>query len=615
MKKILVLIALILCFSMVLTSCDFSGLFGGNNNDVDDSTEDEKNEERVDNVEANIEMLVKLFNTYENADQIYEEVKGLTEKEIDLDLTKITNDLKKYEAQGSTFLSAWEDGEKLEEDVDLSFALKNNAFQLSGLVDGSEGGLHAYIGDDLKAVFAVWENEDGIIDVNEAVALDINAVMDQYMGMMEEYVGQMSDVEIPLDLKEIVLGGIKTADIEYKDGKYVLSTDAIYNSIVATIDSFLDSAADEGLVTDDIIDQVDEIKDMAKDVLDAIDIEIYFLVKYEAIEGLGMSIDVKTADVLEAMGMDADAADANSVVGSVEYIKAAFEASINGEFAHVEFKHNGNVNVLNADIEFVTEGDKLIGMNTKYEMNVNIVSEYEREAHVDHYTGEVYQEAASCKDETVIKANMVYNTGIIYDGDNVCGMTVEYDMDMSSFNREFENTIITYESTDKAAFEASATLNLANFEKANSTVVDMSFDMSTESAYAREDDSRESKDNVTFTASVKTTEANKADIVIEVSNAYSSKYSDGENHSGEDTIKVAGTIEFTTKNVTVPSVPADVKDAMDEAAANPMDPEDLFGNKEETEEYPEFKPEYDYDYNEPDYDEDYGYDYDEDYGF
>ena len=601
MKKILVLIALILCFSMVLTSCDFvAGVIGGKD-DVEDNAGDDEKEERVDNVEANIAMLVKLFNTYENADQIYEDVKGLTEKEVEIDLNKIANDLKKYEAQGSTSLSAWEDGEKLENDVDLSLALKDNNIQLSGLMDGVDGGMHAYISDDLKVVFAVWDEEDGEIDVNNSVAFDIDDIKDEYMDMMEDYVEQMADVEIPLELKEIILGGIKTADIEYKDGKYVLSTDAIYNSIVNTIDSLIDAAANnEEIPVDDIAEQYKTIKETAKKVLDAIDLEIYFLVKYETIEGLGMSIDVKAAEVLKAMDMED--VDLDEVADGLEYIQAAFEFSTKGESVHFEFKQNDRVNKVNGKVEFITKGDKLTGVEMAYEMDVETASEYTSEEK-NYVDDQVIVETTNHRSENYIKADMTANVTVIYDGDEVCGLTVAYDMDAEDISKSYENGVLTSDSYSNVEMEASMTLNAANFEKENSTVLDMSFKMNSDSAHAYKDMySSSNKDDIEVTASIKTTDANEADVVVEASNK-SVHTNNGQTEEYNDSIKVEGTFDFTTKDVKAPSLNADVKDAMEDAEDDPMDPSELFDDNNKAE-APIDTPEYDYDY---DYDYDYNY--------
>lgn len=587
MKKILVLISLILCLSMIFTAC--------NKTDVEDGDTDV--EERVDSVEANIAMLVKLFNTYENAGQIYDKVTEMTKQETVIDLSKIAEELKKVEAQGSVSMNVEEDGEDLGSG-DFSIAIKDNNLHFEGEAEGDKIGLDAYLTDSLQFVFAAWEEYEGEMDIAESFSIDINALMDQYMGMMEEAMSQVTETEMPIDLKEVVLGGIKAEDIEYKDGKYYLKKDAIYNSIMATVDSFIDAAADEGILPEGFDEQYDEIKTQVKSIVDAVELDIYFLVKYETIEGLGMNANVVMADLAKAMGVE------DAETGDFEYIKAAFEVSINGESINVEFKQGGKVNKVNANMEFVTEGEKALGINMTYAMDINTVSKYtsgheEYNPETDNYE-RVEVEIAN---ETAIKADMTAKIAFIYDGEAVSGCTADYDLSVNDSSKRTENGTLDYNSTDKITMDASAVIDFSKFDDANATVLDVTFKMTDD--YKRTgEDAYESKDAVTFTASIKTTEANKANFAITATENYNSQSANGEPYSRNNDFKINGTVEFKTENVTVPAPNAAVKDAMDEAKANPVDIEDLMGGAKEEEEVVIPMPEPDYNYDEmvPEYD-------------
>ena len=593
MKKILVLISLILCLSMVFAAC--------NAKDVEDDNNDAGVEDRVDNVEANIAMLVKLLNTYENADQIYTQVMDMTKQETTIDLSKVAEELKKVEFQGSTHLAAFEDGEKLEEEVDFSIAIKDNNLHFEGMADGDQIGLDAYLTDSLQFVLAAWENYEGEIDIEEAFAIDINDIMDTYMEMMEESMSQVTETEMPIDLKEVVLGGIKAEDIEYKDGKYYLKKEAIYRSLMATVDSFIDAAADEGILPEGFDEQYDEIKGMVEKVVDAVELNIYFLIKYETIEGLGMNANVVIADLAEAMGEDpADA-------GDVEYIKAAFEVSINGESASVEFKQAGKVNKIDANIEFVTEGDKAIGINATYVMDVETVSKYTNmDSKYNEQTYEYEQFEVEVESVDVVKADMTSKLTFLYDGDAVCGFTTDLDVDFENKYKRTENGVVASETASKVDVEADVLADFSKFDDANATVLDVTFKMN-DKYNTTSEWSTPYEDNVNFAFSVKTTDANKANVVIEAGNTRK-ELEEGKWETDTYSFKIEGTIAGTTKDVTVPAPNAAVKDAMDEAKANPMGIEDLMGGAKEEEAIPMPGPDYDYDDN---YGDEYYPEYDE----
>ena len=594
MKKILVLISLILCLSMVFAACNAKDVEDDNNNDTGV-------EDRVDNVEANIAMLVKLLNTYENADQIYTQVMDMTKQETTIDLSKVAEELKKVEFQGSTHLAAFEDGEKLEEEVDFSIAIKDNNLHFEGMADGDQIGLDAYLTDSLQFVLAAWENYEGEIDIEEAFAIDINDIMDTYMEMMEESMSQVTETEMPIDLKEVVLGGIKAEDIEYKDGKYYLKKEAIYRSLMATVDSFIDAAADEGILPEGFDEQYDEIKGMVEKVVDAVELNIYFLIKYETIEGLGMNANVVIADLAEAMGEDpADA-------GDVEYIKAAFEVSINGESASVEFKQAGKVNKIDANIEFVTEGDKAIGINATYVMDVETVSKYTNmDSKYNEQTYEYEQFEVEVESVDVVKADMTSKLTFLYDGDAVCGFTTDLDVDFENKYKRTENGVVASETASKVDVEADVLADFSKFDDANATVLDVTFKMN-DKYNTTSEWSTPYEDNVNFAFSVKTTDANKANVVIEAGNTRK-ELEEGKWETDTYSFKIEGTIAGTTKDVTVPAPNAAVKDAMDEAKANPMGIEDLMGGAKEEEAIPMPGPDYDYDDN---YGDEYYPEYDE----
>lgn len=631
MKKILVFIALIICMSMLFTSCDdilgaLSSFDSGISDDEgtketsgetttdeasseesssEEASTDEPKDDGVDNVNDNIAMLIKLFNKYENVGQLYDNIQNITSSDVEVDFTQMLNEFKKIEVQGNTDFVIWDNGE-MENSADLFFAIKDNNIHLSGVVDGEDGGIRASISDSLQMVAAIWTKENGKIEVDDAIAFDYGAIMDEYKNMMEESMSGMTDVEMPFDLGDIKLGGLKSSDIQYKDGKYILKKDSIYKCVENTIDSFIDAAANEGLVDSSFEEEYKEIKKMVKKVFDKIDLEVYFFVEHEVITGVGMSLNARMADIIEAMGVED--ADPDSVAGGVEYIKAAFEVSDKGEYVNLEVKQSGYVNKIEGKTAFVTQNGKLRGIEVTFDVDIKTNSGYIRAAEIDPYTGTIISPEVNVRDEETVKAKFVADMSVIYNGEEASGLLTTYDLEGVTGDKEYENGNLVYSSYDNMNLEASVFFDFSKIEKANSSVFEMSLKMVNEYGYNNSGTKRESKDEVNFAATVKTTEANKVNVVIETSERYISKENGNIVGSGNSNVKVEGSIELTTENVTLPTLDKAIVDAMEEAAANPMSPEDLFGNKSETEEFPEIKPEYDYDYSEPSYD-------DEDYGF
>ena len=510
MKKLLVLIALILCVSMLFVACN-----------KNDAVEDDQ--APVDNVEANIAMLVKALNKCETADGLLD----TTTKTVDYEA--LIAELKKVSAQGSANISAVVDGED-EGTLDFEFAIKDNVLNANAEVDDEKVGIYASISDAYKLSFAAWEDEDDI----EAGAFDIKSIMEEVMEMAEESMGD----EMPIDLSEIKMPVFTADSIKYEDGKYILDKNFLYEAIVATADSAIDAAMDEGILPEDFEEEYDDIKEIAKDVVEVVDVKIYFLIKCEVIEGIGVNLNLDLDKIAKACGETNES--------GCEYVKASVELSAKGETLNVEYKEDGNVNKIDVKIDW------------------------------------------------------------IYDGDAICGFDAKYDLDMTTgyeSSHGDESSSSKSESTTVMKQTITAKLDLSAFEKADSTVFELDVKVSEDCTFDHEytsgnsefiKTSRHDINETTLTASVKTTEANKANIVINGLNKYDETYN-GENDKGESEIEITGTISFTTKDVTVPAPSKDVQDAIDDAEI--IDSMDDMGAQEAP------APDYGYD------DEYYGDDY------
>ena len=250
MKKLLVLISLILCFSMLFVAC------GKENNNGEENIQPE------DNIEANIAKLVSELNKGDSFADLFDSAKTT------VDYKELVAELKKVSAQGAVDLTATTDGEE-EGSLTASFAIKDNVLHAEANNGDETVGIDGSISDAYKLVFATWGFDEGEeLDVYEAMAFDIASIMDEVMAMAEESMGE----EMPIDLSELKLPEFKAEHITYKDGQYILDKNFLYDSIIATAESFIDAAKDEGLIDEEmgIDEQFEEIKEQAKAVVDAV---------------------------------------------------------------------------------------------------------------------------------------------------------------------------------------------------------------------------------------------------------------------------------------------------------------------------------------------------------
>ena len=269
MKKLLVLISLILCFSMLFVAC------GKENNNGEENIQPE------DNIEANIAKLVSELNKGDSFADLFDSAKTT------VDYKELVAELKKVSAQGAIDLTATTDGEDVGT-VTGSFAIKDNVLHAEANNGEETVGIDGSISDAFKLVFATWIDEEVELDIGEVAAFDIEAIWNEMMEMADESMAE----EMPIDLSELKLPEFKAENFKYEDGKYVLDKNFIYDSIVATAESFIDAAKEEGLIDEEmgIDEQFEEIKEQAKAVVDAIEFKLYYLVKYEVIEGMGVSV-------------------------------------------------------------------------------------------------------------------------------------------------------------------------------------------------------------------------------------------------------------------------------------------------------------------------------------
>ena len=506
MKKLLIFISIILCLSMLFVSCT----------DKNQDDEEEEYAQPVDNVEDNVNMLIKELNKAETLQDLVNSSKTV------VDGKEVVSQLKKISAAGKMSLTGYMDGKK-DGTFDGEFAVKKNNFYLSYTEDGTDTyGINAKINEAMNFVFAAWSKDGDKIEIDGATAVDLEAYFEAYNLELENYFN-IDTNDIPVDLNEIKLPVFTKDNIVYEDGKYVIDKDFLYDAVIVTIDAAIDSAKNNGEeLPDDFDDQYDEIKKIAKDVFEVIDFKLYYFIEFETINGYGVycNLDIeKVADVLDTSVEE---------LGGVDYMKGTFEISTKHQLVDFEMKMGKDINKIEYKVDHIFDGKNLCGYDMNYNLSINShSSDSSKNESYDGYSYEYYENDM----ETVTK------------------QSIRIKLDLSAFEKANADVIVA----DVSLYEK----NESYYEYGNEGgVVDVQEGTSVE--------------ETTIEFSVKTTEPNKADVNIEGTSKINSE-NNGIKENSSSTIRVEGTVEFTTDNVTVPGVDKTVEDAMNEALKDPID--------------------------------------------
>lgn len=345
MKKLFILMAMLLCISALLVSC--------NNDDYIDEEETKPQ----DNVEDNIAMIVSELNKYETLDEL---VKNET---ATYDYEKLAEELNKMSEQAICSLNLTQDGKKLGS-ANSEAIMKNNEFYVKATADGESVGVNASITDNYALAYAVWNQDSkGNVKVTDSMAIDLKA----YFEELEVYYGNYVFVnagDMPIDPKELKMPTITAEQIIYEDGKYSLDNDFLYDAFMTTLEAVIDEMKNNGEeLPEDFDEQYEEIKKEGKKILDAIDFELYFLAKLEKVEGMGMSLSMDASRISDVFDID------KSELGDMEHVKIAYEVSTKSVNLEVEYQEkNGPLNMLSVDYDYIYKGKKLCGYTLKYEL-------------------------------------------------------------------------------------------------------------------------------------------------------------------------------------------------------------------------------------------------------
>ena len=266
MKKIVLSLLLVMSMLLALAACDMGG--------------------KKDDPEKNINYLVESINESTNLGEIQENVKPVDVEEV---LAKLK------EAACELSFSGTIDGESgsayvgfkdmvlyaSSNEGDENYIFIEDDWTLVNVV-GFDGEYYGEVSTDLKDALAYINAEEG------APAPSIPGG-DTATSMVNTILAAISEVDLP---------DVSAEDIEYKDGKYVLSENYIKSVLEKCIDVVFDELGKLGMPATEILDA----KAVIKGYLDYVKLGIYYYVDREEVKGVGVSVSLDETFAAEKIG-------------------------------------------------------------------------------------------------------------------------------------------------------------------------------------------------------------------------------------------------------------------------------------------------------------------------
>ena len=200
--------------------------------------------------------------------------------------------------------------------------LKETALEMtfSGTIDGDSG--TAYVGFKDMTLYATSnEGDESYVFIEDDWTVvtvygwggeyygEVNTALKEMMAYINA--GENASETVPEDnaatamvttildaIMEADLPDLTAEDVEYKDGKYVLSESYIKEVLNKVIDVIFDEFGELGMPTAEILDA----KAVIKGYLDYIKLEIYYYIDREEIKGVGVAVSIDETFAAEKIG-------------------------------------------------------------------------------------------------------------------------------------------------------------------------------------------------------------------------------------------------------------------------------------------------------------------------
>lgn len=533
-SRLLAFMCVVICLSLILSAC-----FGDDGQQTVEEDTTSGNDQQIENdAEKNLQKLLSELNKGEN---VADMLKMLEDIYDSVDCSGMISELGKVSGKLDAKVDLTEDGEKLG-DLSGSAIIKDNNYHFEMASGEEKYGVDAKITDSLIAAFAVWGNTDGNVDVINSNAIDLSKLLevstDNALDSVSSCFGSIGNLE------DIKLSQFKPEHFTYKDGKYILSNDFFISVIDDAVDSVIDAMKNSGNnVTSDVEEQVREIIDTVKNVINSVDFELYYVVNYEVLEGMGVKVNAEGDKIAQAIGAESEA--------PFDYLKLELECGIKREYVNFEYKANDDdhVNKILCDVKFIFDGDIVCGVDAA--LDIDIINKEVKDGIYDVITG-----------------------GITISPSFKSGSSSSYGFISGTIEDEDGYRIYT----EITKFSGTALIDLSKFGSENSTVASIDIDAHNESScetfYVSGTSKKEVYSDSTYdvVASVKTSSAYNATVSMKYVENYS-RYPGSEEFSSVGTynIEATGSIAYTNENVTFPALDSTVENALNEAIKNPLD--------------------------------------------
>ena len=327
MKKLLVILAAVLALCLCFTACNNVG--GGDEPDDPPAQASPEAMQAIKDMFAGNETVGDLFGSIETEFKDYEELYAEVCKQT-------------FEAALDTSLTV--EGETGNINGYLGVKDGNAVAKLDAVATNGDtaniGDIYAFLTEDGNFVLVMGQNGE-----YSGKMLELEEVFEDIEDMMassDSPAGTASSIAQKFQLPEM-----KDSDIEFKDGKYVISK-AYWKSVVNySLDVYVDTMM-EGATADqkkEMQDEANEYKTMAAGIIDAVSFEIFFRVDGSEIVGFGMdaSLDkVTLAEIGEIIGEEMD--------DDFESFAVSFEIKGRGD----------NIEYVDFNLDVDADGDKIL---------------------------------------------------------------------------------------------------------------------------------------------------------------------------------------------------------------------------------------------------------------
>ena len=353
MKKFFIaLLAMILCFSMLLTACGDAA-----KNDKDKAKEEETGD--VDEKQIIIDSIAA-FNIKNIVDTVLSSLESGNTGNMNEMVGQLFDMIKATNAEANMNLTI--DGET----GNIYAGIKDGIFQGHATnIDGEDGKVYVIVNENGLLGFNSMSNGsfeiDGITDFNQYLFADdsMSMVMDQINAILTD--------EVMNVLGEFKLPELKKEDLT-KEGDFYYISNSYYGKVVeAAFDLVVDFMEAAGMA--DALPskaEMDAVLGMVDGVVEALNLKVGFAAGNSSICGFAISADVNINDLAAYFGGSSDV-EAMPTEEKPSTVKVSLEALCTKDLKAPKYFHAAaDINVEGASIDVSANVDAILGNNNEF---------------------------------------------------------------------------------------------------------------------------------------------------------------------------------------------------------------------------------------------------------